>query len=238
MPVSYHVAWWNLENLYDIESAPPTRRTDKVKRALGRDLEGWTRPLRDRKIDQVASVIAQMDEGRGPDLLGICEVENRYVLDLLVASLAKQLPDRDYSVEYADTEDGRGIDAALIYDTRRLDVPAGETFFHVIMRRNATREILQVNFRTRHGGHTWSVFGNHWPSRTGGITDSAGYRHIAGETLAYFHQRVLDVHGTDTPVLVMGDFNDEPFDVSLVTHALSTRQRQRFSIQRLPFCGI
>jgi len=25
----------------------------------------------------------------------------------------------------------------------------------------------------------------------------------------------------------MGDFNDEPFDTSLVTHALSTRQRRR-----------
>jgi hypothetical protein len=37
----------------------------------------------------------------------------------------------------------------------------------------------------------------------------------------------LEVHGADTPVLVMGDFNDEPFDISLVTHALSTRQRQR-----------
>ena len=50
---------------------------------------------------------------------------------------------------------------------------------------------------------------------------------IAGETLSYFHERALEVHGDDTPVLVMGDFNDEPFDVSLVTHALSTRQRAK-----------
>ncbi|MGY1708355.1 endonuclease/exonuclease/phosphatase family protein [Geodermatophilus sp. SYSU D00758] len=69
-------------------------------------------------------------------------------------------------------------------------------------------------------------FGNHWPSRSGGQSESAGYRHIAGETLAYFHQRALEVHGADTPVFAMGDFNDEPFDTSLVTHALSTRQRQ------------
>jgi hypothetical protein len=93
------------------------------------------------------------------------------------------------------------------------------------MRRNATREIVQVNFET-HTGQTWAVFGNHWPSRSGGQSESAGYRHIAAETLA-FHQRVLEVHGPDNPVLVMGDFNDEPFDVSLVTHALSTHQQQR-----------
>jgi endonuclease/exonuclease/phosphatase family metal-dependent hydrolase len=50
---------------------------------------------------------------------------------------------------------------------------------------------------------------------------------IAGETLGYFHQRILEVHGADTPVLAMGDFNDEPFDLSLVRHALSTRQRTK-----------
>jgi hypothetical protein len=71
------------------------------------------------------------------------------------------------------------------------------------------------------------VFGNHWPSRSGGQFESAGYRHIAGETLGYFHQRVLEVHGPATPALAMGDFNDEPFDASLVTHALSERQRQK-----------
>ena len=32
----------------------------------------------------------------------------------------------------------------------------------------------------------------------------------------------FDVHGPDTPVLAMGDFNDEPFEPSLVTHDGST----------------
>jgi hypothetical protein len=32
------------------------------------------------------------------------------------------------------------------------------------------------------------------------------------------------VHGEQTAALAMGDFNDEPFDVSLTQHALSTRQ--------------
>ena len=225
--MTYYVAWWNLENLFDIDSAPRSRRTDKVKRALDRDIKGWTRSLRDRKIDQLASVMAQMNAGQGPDLLGVCEVENRYVIDLLTANLKKRLKDRDYGIAHADTDDARGIDVAFLYDTARFEVPANETFFHVVMRRNATRELVQVNFTTRHGGRTWSVFGNHWPARSGGLSESAGYRQIAGETLGYFHQRALEVHDATTPVLVMGDFNDEPFDVSMVTHALSTRQRRR-----------
>jgi hypothetical protein len=57
--------------------------------------------------------------------------------------------------------------------------------------------------------------------------ESAGFRDIAGETLSYFHQRALEEHGAETPALAMGDLNDEPFDTSLVIHALSARQRQR-----------
>ena len=168
-----------------------------------------------------------MNTGAGPDLLGVCEVENRFVLDLLAAAIHQQLPARRYGIAHADTADARGIDVAFLYDLTKLEVPAGETFFHVVMRRNATREIVQVNFRTIHGRRTWAVFGNHWPSRSGGRWESAGYRNIAGETLGYFHDRVLEVHGPTTPVLAMGDFNDEPFDSSLVTHAGSTRQKDK-----------
>ena len=56
MPSVYHVAWWNVENLFDEEGSP--RRTDKVARALGHDIVGWTPALRDQKITQLASVIA------------------------------------------------------------------------------------------------------------------------------------------------------------------------------------
>ena len=223
---SFYVAWWNLENLFDEENAPPERRPEKVARAVGRDLAGWTPALRDRKISQLASVIAQINGGAGPDLLGVCEVENRFVLDLLVAAVQQLVPARSYGIAHADTDDARGIDVAFLFDATRLTAPADQIFFHTVMRRNATREIVQVNFQTPEG-RTWAVFGNHWPSRSGGRWESAGYRDIAGETLGYFHDRVIEMHGPDTPALAMGDFNDEPFDTSLVTHAGSTRQAER-----------
>jgi predicted extracellular nuclease len=234
MAVEHYVAWWNVENLFDEENAPLERRSDKLQRAIGGDLVGWTPVLRDRKVAQLASVIAQMNDGAGPDLLGVCEVENRFVVDLLATAVQALLPGRSYAVVHADTADARGIDVAFLYDTTRFTVPDGEVFFHVVMRRNATREILQVNVRTNPGGRIWAVFGNHWPSRSGGQAESAGYRHIAAETLSYFHQRVLEVHGEDTPVLILGDFNDEPFDTSVVTHALSARQRHRVLNARTP----
>jgi len=235
---SYFVAWWNVENLFDEENAVALgRRSDKVFRTIKNDIAGWSPELRDRKIDQLASVIAQMNNGMGPDLLGVCEVENRFVVDRLVGAVNAFLAGpRSYAVVHADTADARGIDVAFIYDTTLFEVPdpqADSVFFHVVMRRNATREIVQVNFATTTPARrTWAVFGNHWPSRSGGQYESSGYRAIAGETLSYFHPRVLEVHGADTPVLAMGDFNDEPFDTSLVLHALSTRQRARVTAAR------
>jgi hypothetical protein len=87
-----------------------------------------------------------------------CEVENRFVLDLLLATLGTPLPERNYKVVDADTDDAPGIDVAFIYDADLFEVPAGEVFFHVVMRRNATRELVQVNFQTQKS-RTWSVFG-------------------------------------------------------------------------------
>jgi hypothetical protein len=41
-------------------------------------------------VAQLASVIAQMNGAAGPDFLGICEVENRFVIDLLGALSTRQ----------------------------------------------------------------------------------------------------------------------------------------------------
>jgi endonuclease/exonuclease/phosphatase family metal-dependent hydrolase len=235
---TYYIAWWNLENLFDEENAVALgRRTDKVFRAIKNDIAGWTPQLRDRKIDQLASLIATMNSGRGPDLLGVCEVENLFVVDRLLERVNAMLSaPRSYAVVHAETDDARGIDVAFIYDDTLFQVPLplrDSVFFHVVMRRHATREIVQVNFKTTTAAaRTWAVFGNHWPSRSGGQFESQGYRAIAAETLSFFHQRVLEVHGPETPVLAMGDFNDEPFDPSLVRHALSIRQRAKVTSAR------
>jgi predicted extracellular nuclease len=222
MPTQYHIAFWNLENLFDIENSP--RRTDKVARALGKSIKGWTQALLDRKITQLSSIIQQMNLNRGPDLLGICEVENKFVVELLIQSLA--LLGRNYQVIHSDSPDQRGIDVAFIYDENLFKVPLpleDNVFSHFVLRRTATRDILQVTFQTVAHQRQLVILGNHWPSRSGGQAESEAYRAMAGETFAYFHQRVLEVKGDTTPVLAMGDFNDEPFNTSLVNYALSQR---------------
>ncbi|NIP73120.1 MAG: endonuclease/exonuclease/phosphatase [Gammaproteobacteria bacterium] len=223
----HYVAFWNLENLFDVENSP--RRSEKLQRTLARELDGWSQAVLDRKVNQLASIIQQMNGGRGPDLLGACEVENEHVLDLLVAALAPL--GRDYAVAHADTSDRRGIDVAFVFDADRF--AAEDQFSHFIVKRAATRDLFQVNFRTA-SGRLLVVIGNHWPSRSGGQYSSEPYRIIAGETLAYFHERIREIHGDGAMVLAMGDFNDEPHDRSITEHALGERSRAKVMNARSP----
>jgi endonuclease/exonuclease/phosphatase family metal-dependent hydrolase len=213
---TYSIAWWNLENLFDIAGAP--HRTEKLERTLASELRGWTEAIVDQKIQNLAAIIRQFNGGRGPDLLGVCEVESRPVLDRLVTALRPLR--RRYRVAHFDTSDQRGIDVAFIYDAALFSTTKRERFAHVVIKRAATRELVQVNFRTASGG-LLVVIGNHWPSRTGGQHESEPYRIIAGETLSYFCQRIQEIHGKEAAILVMGDFNDEPFNRALTDYALS-----------------
>lgn len=222
----YQVAFWNVENLFDVRNSP--RRSEKLRRVLAGELEGWTATVLARKVSQLASIIRQINGGAGPALLGVCEVENRHVLNQLVRALAPL--NRRYRVVHADTRDRRGIDVAFIYDADAFT--AEHTFSHFILKRTATRDLLQVNFRTA-AGRLLVAVGNHWPSRRGGQHESEPYRIIAGETLAYFHERIREVQNNpNVAVLAMGDFNDQPFDRALVEHALSSHIRTKVTRAR------
>ncbi len=225
---SLHVAFWNLENLFDVEHA--SARPEWLQKRLAKELEGWDDAVLDRKIAQLKKVIQSMNQGVGPDVLGVCEVENEAVLQKLVDAL--ELPDRTYKVAHDDTSDSRGIDVAFIYDSEIFE--AREQFSHVILKRNATRDLFQVTLLHHSADKELVVIGNHWPSRRGGKEASAPYRMMAGETLAYWHERIHEIKGENVAVMAMGDFNDEPFDSALVDYALSTYQQVRVDNARTP----
>lgn len=221
---NHYIAWWNVENLFDVKDAPLDRRPEELKRKIKADLKDWTAEVVDKKTTNLASVISQMNEGQGPDILGVCEVENRFVLEQLTDKV--NVPGRNYQVIHHDMSDKRGIDVAFIYDNNKYTVNANEFFHHTIIKRYPTRELVQTTLQTQKGNDLILV-GNHWPSRSGGQYGSEPYRILTGETLSYFMQRILEEKGKDAAVIVMGDFNDEPFNRSLSDYALSVRDRNK-----------
>lgn len=212
----YFIAWWNVENLFDVEGQVEPHRPDYLQKQLAGELEGWTEAVLNKKIAQLIKIIGQMNNNNGPDLLGICEVENEKVVTRLMDAL--QIPGRDYDIVHHDTKDKRGIDIAFIFDKNKFAVDPGKTFNHTIQLNYATRELYQVTFTTK-ANNQFVVIGNHWPSRLG----EEWARLAAGAALGYWVRRINEELGQGTPILAMGDFNDEPFNDSLVKPAQSVQ---------------
>jgi predicted extracellular nuclease len=228
MPVHY-IAWWNVENLFDIDGAAD--RAGWLQRKLASELKGWNEATLARKIAQLASVITAMNQGAGPDILGLCEVENKTVLQKLADALAPL--GRNYRIMHYAGNDQRGIDVAFMLDEDKYEIEP-ETFSYEVMKRAATRDIFQINIKTAKGREL-ILIGNHWPARSGGQYHSEPYRMMCGETLSYWMSRIMEIRGQNIPVLVMGDFNDEPFNRSLSEYAQSTPNRTRVNRGRLPY---
>ncbi len=225
--MNYYIAWWNVENLFDIQNSP--NRPAWLQSELNSELNGWTQAVLDLKIQQLCKVIRYMNNTAGPDILGVCEVENLHVLELLVSEL--NIPGRSYQIAHHDMDDNRGIDIAFIYDAGLFT--ASNQFSFIVRKRSATRDIFQVNFKTN-SQRDLILIGNHWPARSGGTYESEPYRIIAAETLSYWNKRILEVKGTNTAIVVLGDFNDEPFSRSMTEYALSTNQAAKVKNSQIP----
>lgn len=218
--MEYHISWWNVENLFEVENDPD--RPEWLQSQLKRELKGWTQEVLDKKLGKLSEIITLLNDGKGPDILGVCEVENINVLELLIGKLTHL--NRTYQVVLKEGEDSRGIDVGFIYDANHFDV--GKVFSYRIAKRNTTRDILQVQFTTKNGKDL-VLIGNHWPARMPSQFESEPYRIFAAETLSYWIDRIHEEMGKDTSILVMGDFNDDPFSRSISHYLLGTGSRQK-----------
>jgi len=148
----YFIAWWNVENLFDVENSP--FRTERISKALGNELKGWNALVLDKKIKQLTKVISNMNNSNGPDILGVCEVEGGPVINKLVNKIKEKI-NRDYKIVHEKVDDKRGIEVGFIYDNSKFkvnkDSKTGEdlVFSHHVLRQEATRNILQVNFKIK-----------------------------------------------------------------------------------------
>lgn len=229
---SHYISWWNLENLFDEKDAPLERRSESLKRKIKADLKNWTPEVLNQKLENLAGIINQMNEGMGPDILGVCEVENDHVLNLLISKIDTGA---NYGLVHHNMKDQRGIDVAFIYNKDKYTFNQQEFFHHEVIKRYPTREIVQATLEVKATGTELVLVGNHWPSRSGGQFESEPYRIITAETLSYFIERIQEVKGADTAIIVMGDFNDEPFSRSLTNYAQSAVDRNKVVYGRNPY---
>jgi len=141
--------------------------------------------------------------GRLPDIVGMAEVENRFVLTQLVSKTA--LRKLDYKIVHFESPDPRGIDCALLYRASRLTLVSAKPCL-VSAPGLQTRDILLAQFVTL-SGDSLAVLVNHHPSKYGG-GGTDWRREVAVARLRALGDS-LAAAGWDKAVAV-GDFNDVP----------------------------
>jgi endonuclease/exonuclease/phosphatase family metal-dependent hydrolase len=161
----------------------------------------WTDELLDEKLKRLASVIEQIGDGRGPDVLFLQEVENLNVIEQLNARLDKAGYQTRVLLEGWDE---RGIDTAVLSRLPQWDAPRLHPMPYKALgnddpaRVGKTRGVLEVRLLLP-GGQKTSVFAVHLPS--GGAPG-----HLRKQAVDYLAVLKAQLPGDVLPI-VAGDFN-------------------------------
>lgn len=208
LPDTALVAFYNVENLYDTANDPQTDDDDFTPGGQ----YNWTKENYTAKLGQLAKALGRMGLN-GPDVFGLVEVENRLVVNELVKTAP--LNARAYAVSHEDSRDERGVDAALVYDTRTWQFVSQSKYTVTLPDRNdKTRDILFTELKSKRNGETVYFLVNHWPSRREGQLESEPNRLAAAKVLRSAVDQILRTDA-DANIVIMGDFNDDPDNTSM-----------------------
>ena len=202
--------FYNVENFFDTVDDPTTN--DNAFTPDGS--MHWTQKRYNDKRNNIYRVIANVGEWDPPALVGLCEIENRGVLDDLVKNTP--LSKYPYAIIHKESPDPRGIDVALLYRSDYLKC-TGQQFIRVRFadNRKRTRDILYATLCASNGD-TLHVFVNHWPSRVGGQRQSDPSRMLAASLVRHKTDSIFN-RNSMANIVITGDFNDGPTDKSLTS---------------------
>jgi endonuclease/exonuclease/phosphatase family metal-dependent hydrolase len=227
--------WWNLQNFFDTDDDPISKDFEYTA------AHGWTQAVFEAKRANLAAALNATHGGAGPELLAVAEIEK----DSLLASLIDAMGNSHLMVarDPTGTRDLRGIDVAVAYDDRKLSLLSMHS--HLVHLRYRTRDIFEVEFEVNETGEHFCLIASHWPSRRVGRYQSEPLRIAVAEHISYLveahvkvepeeYERLREQNNLEpvrqkweSKVMVVGDFNDEPTDRSVVEHLHASSELDR-----------
>ena len=203
------VVFYNVENLFDTKNTPGGNDAEFTPDGKNE----WTNERYHKKLEDISKVLGSVNKKELPEIIGLCEIENRGVLDDLVNTSI--LSKGNYKIEQFESPDFRGIDCAFLYRADEFEVikssPVKVVFDDDLS--FTTRDILYVKGKTNNG-EEFHIFVNHWPSRIGGLEQTEPKRVTVAKLLKSKIDSVQNVN-PNANILVMGDMNDEPSNKSI-----------------------
>lgn len=199
------------------------QRPQWLSEKFRRELKGWNQEVLDTKLENLAKVIGKMNEGKGPDILGVGEIENISVLEMLLGKLSSL--GRHYRILHNVMQASWGVDVSFIYDAGKYS-RYGETTSFEVLSREVPRNIFGACFSTS-SDKVISVIANHWPGRSEANGSADAERIIAAKALNLQVENILKMLGKEAPIVVLGDFNEQPFAPALTQFALSSQSKNK-----------
>jgi len=201
--------FYNCENLFDTENDSLTKDDDFTPEGNYR----WSYDKYNKKLQSISKVVMGIGDWELPEIIGICEIENRKVLEDLTQKTP--LYKGNYRIVHFSSPDARGIDVACLFREDKLKFisskPIRITFPFNTLRK--TRDILYVQL-SDNKIDTLHIFINHFPSRLGGQMASESNRLYVAQMLRN-EIDTLQKYYTNPKIIITGDFNDYPSDKSL-----------------------
>jgi predicted extracellular nuclease len=216
----FTIVFYNVENLFDTIN----NQGEKDIEFTPQSEKNWNSEKYFKKLDDIARVLCSVFSDDLPDIAGLAEIENLKVLEDLLKR--QPLAKVNYGIVHKDSNDPRGIDVALLYKKNRFTVTSHKAIEVIFPFDSAfkTRDILQVT-GTAPDGKSLHIFVNHWVSRTGGIRKTEPGRMHSAVAL----RRNIDLLLTkdnESRIVVIGDFNDEPTNQSIMHILQATNKRK------------
>jgi endonuclease/exonuclease/phosphatase family metal-dependent hydrolase len=208
----YLFCFWNTENLFNDRD---DHRSSRADQAYDRWFAHDPAALR-LKLDHLSDALVSLNDGRGPDLLAIVEVEDVRAAELLQEALNRRL--EDLALHYTnllmkDLSAGRHIAPAIL---TRLPVRHDRTRLH-----GSRLRILEGHVDVN--GRDLVVLASHWTSR---VSDESGDRRDKYADQLYGVFRGMYHSNPAVDLLICGDFNDPPDDDSVTRHLHATGDRE------------
>lgn len=207
----YTVVFYNLENLFDTINDPDVLDEE----FLPDGAKAWNTAKYTKKLQNIEQVFWDISSKNRdfPTVIGVAEVENRNVLEDIV--MQGKMMHGNYRICHYDSPDARGVDVAFLYRPDNFELEGSRPM--------PVRIPDQPNFRTRDVLMMWGKIDGedfcfmvaHWPSRLGGAAASEPKRMIAAQVMRDAADSILQANPS-CKIVMMGDFNDDPTDRSVV----------------------
>ena len=207
MNSSFSIAFYNVENLFDIRNNLKKDDDD----FLPKSPKNWNQNRYELKIQKISKVLREIGfehTSDAPVMIGLCEIENDKVLTDLVQH--QNLKDLNYQFIHFNSQDERGIDVALLY---RRD------FFEIIEAKN-----ISVDLQDSVGNKDFSrdilyckgkLYGKlvhsitvHLPSKRENDVNLPNRIKVLKEIRGLIDE--IQVNDSQAYMILNGDFNEDP----------------------------